>query len=158
MCGPVTRRRGAAGDGRRVRGSVRRLCGARRLRRAGRAARGHRRPGGVPARRGGRAARPGSDDDPAAAGATARPAAAAAASAGVAVWALTRADTRPLAVTAAVAAVVAIGALVAGATAGRWEASPRQRRLADMLETLLLVSVAPLVLGAWDVYSKIFHL
>jgi hypothetical protein len=51
-----------------------------------------------------------------------------------------------------------MGALVVGATSGRWEASPRQRRLVDLLETLLLVSTAPLVLGVWDVYSKIFHL
>lgn len=80
------------------------------------------------------------------------------AAAGLAVRSLTASDARPLAIAAVVAAVVAIGALVVGATAGRWEASPRQRRLVDTLETLLLVSVAPLVLGAWDVYSKIFHL
>jgi type VII secretion integral membrane protein EccD len=84
--------------------------------------------------------------------------AAVAASAGGAVVALTNSGIRPLAVAAVVAAVVAVGALVVGATAGRWDASPRQRRLVDLVETLLLVSVAPLVVGAWDVYAKIFHL
>jgi type VII secretion integral membrane protein EccD len=81
-----------------------------------------------------------------------------AAAAGIGVWALTATTDRRLVVTVGVAAVLAVGALVVGTTAGRWEPSPRQRRLADVLETLLLVSVAPLVLGVWDVYSKIFHL
>lgn len=78
--------------------------------------------------------------------------------AGVGVWALTTAGVRPLKVAAVVAGVLALGALIVGLTAGRWEASPRQRRLVDMIETLLLISVAPLVLGVWDVYSNIFHL
>jgi type VII secretion integral membrane protein EccD len=77
---------------------------------------------------------------------------------GVGVWSLTESEVRPLAVAAVVAGVLAVGALVVGATAGRWDASPRQRRLVDTAETLLLVSVAPLVLGVWNVYSKIFHL
>jgi type VII secretion integral membrane protein EccD len=80
------------------------------------------------------------------------------ASLGIGISFLTSSQVRPLAVAAAVAGVVAVGALVVGATAGRWEASPRQRRLVDLLETLMLVAVAPLVLGVWDVYSKIFHL
>ncbi|HZC69210.1 MAG TPA: type VII secretion integral membrane protein EccD [Jatrophihabitans sp.] len=80
------------------------------------------------------------------------------ASVGVAVWSLTASDVRPLVMAAVSAAVVAVGALVVGATAGRWAASPRQRRLIDVFETLLLISAAPLVLGVWDVYSKIFHL
>jgi type VII secretion integral membrane protein EccD len=84
--------------------------------------------------------------------------AAGAASVGIGVWGLTASTMRPLAFTAGIAAVLAICALVVGTTAGRWEASPRQRRLADLLETLLLVSVAPLALGVWDVYATIFHL
>jgi type VII secretion integral membrane protein EccD len=77
---------------------------------------------------------------------------------GIAVVTVVETTVRPLVVAAVVAAGIAIGALVVGATAGRWTASPRQRRLVDLLETLLLVAAAPLVLGAWDVYSKIFHL
>ena len=65
---------------------------------------------------------------------------------------------RSLSILAATAGAVAIGALVAGTTAGRWAASPRQRRLVDIFESLLLVSVAPLVLGVWGVYSTVFHL
>ncbi|WP_375484678.1 type VII secretion integral membrane protein EccD [uncultured Jatrophihabitans sp.] len=71
---------------------------------------------------------------------------------------LLRHDTLPLAVTAAVAGGLGLVALAVGSTAGRWEATPRQRRLLDLLETLLLVAVAPLVLAVWDVYTKIFHL
>lgn len=84
--------------------------------------------------------------------------AAAAASLGIGVWSLTSSGERALAITAIVAAVLAVAALVVGVTAGRWEPSPRQRRLVDLIETLLLVAVAPLVLGVWDVYSTIFHL
>ena len=65
---------------------------------------------------------------------------------------------RTLAILGAAAGAVAVGALVCGATAGRWSASPRQRRLIDMFESLLLVSVAPLVLGVWNLYSTVFHL
>jgi hypothetical protein len=77
---------------------------------------------------------------------------------GLAATTIPDATQRELVVTALVSAVVAIGALVVGVTAGRWTASPRQRRLVDVLETLLLVSVAPVVLGVWRVYSTLFHL
>ena len=77
---------------------------------------------------------------------------------GLAATTIPDATQRELVVTALVAAAIAIGTLVVGVTAGRWTASPRQRRLVDILETLLLVSVAPLVLGVWRVYSTLFHL
>lgn len=85
-------------------------------------------------------------------------AAATVALAGAAVVALTASGVRPLAIVAVAAAAIALVALGVGATAGRWEASPRQRRLVDIGETLLLVSVAPLVLGVWNVYRTIFNL
>ena len=81
-----------------------------------------------------------------------------AALAGYAAIGLRRTETLPLVVTAAVAAGLALVALAVGATAGRWEATPRQRSLLNLLETLCLVSVAPLVLAVWDVYSAIFDL
>jgi len=34
----------------------------------------------------------------------------------------------------------------------------RMRRLVDVVETLMLVSVAPLILGVWHVYSIVFDL
>jgi len=63
-----------------------------------------------------------------------------------------------LGVLAPVAAVLGIATLTVGATAGRWTASPRMRRLVDIAETLMLVSVAPLILGVWHVYSTVFDL
>jgi len=78
--------------------------------------------------------------------------------AGMGVLGVVSTTMRILGVVTGVAAVVAISALVIGATAGRWEASPRMRRLVDLVEALLLVAAAPLVLGVWDVYSKVFHL
>ncbi|SHG12660.1 type VII secretion integral membrane protein EccD [Jatrophihabitans endophyticus] len=85
-------------------------------------------------------------------------AAAAVALAGLALVALSRSGERPLILTAVVAAAVALAALGNGLTAGRWVATPRQRRLLDLAETVMLVAVAPLVLGVWHVYATIYHL
>ncbi len=63
-----------------------------------------------------------------------------------------------LPVLAPTAAGLTIVCLVAGASAGRVAASPRQRRLVDIAEALLLVAVTPLALGVWHVYSTLFGL
>lgn len=52
----------------------------------------------------------------------------------------------------------AVLALIIGGSAGRRTASPRTHRIADAVEILLQVAVAPLVLGVWGVYARIKNL
>ncbi len=56
------------------------------------------------------------------------------------------------------AAGLAVVFLGCGATAGRRSLSPRAHRLIDAGETLLQLSIVPLVLGVWGVYARIRQL
>lgn len=66
--------------------------------------------------------------------------------------------SRPGPLPAVVAAVTAVACLATGAAAGRWSPSPRTQRLVTAAETLLQISVVPLVLGVWDVYGLLMRL